>query len=64
MAAAGRSSGLVIQALRHLGHEHITPERMRLLRRTLSTDDRRDLLKDLTLAPAWMHAALKELAAA
>ena len=63
MAAAGRSSGLVIQALRYLGPDHVTPERIARLRRTLPTDDRRVLLKDLTLAPAWMHHTLKELAA-
>jgi hypothetical protein len=63
MAAAGRPSGLVIQALRHLGEEHVTPERIAQLRRTLSADDRRALLKDLTLAPTWMHRSLKELAA-
>ena len=27
MAAAGRLSGLLIQALRELGHEHVTPQR-------------------------------------
>jgi len=64
MAAAGRSSGLVIQALRYLGSKHITPERVAKLRRTLPANDRRVLLKDLTLAPAWMHQTLKELAAA
>ena len=63
MAAAGRPSGLVIQAFRHLGPEHVTPERIARLRRTLPADDRRSLLKDLTLAPEWMHRRLKELAA-
>jgi hypothetical protein len=63
MAAAGRSSGLVIQALRYLGPEHITPERITLLERALPADDRRALLKDLALAPTWMHRTLKELAA-
>lgn len=63
MAAAGRSSGLVIQALRYLGEEHVTPERIAQLQRTLSADDRRALLKDLTLAPVWMHQFLKEIAA-
>lgn len=63
MAAAGRSSGLVIQALRYLGSEHVTPERIARLRRILPADDRCALLKDLTLAPTWMHRALKELAA-
>lgn len=62
MAAAGRPSGLVIQAFRHLGPEHITAERIARLRRTLPADDRRSLLKDLTLAPEWMHRPLKELA--
>ena len=63
MAATGRPSGLVIQAFRHLGPEHITPERIARLRSTLPADDRRALLKDLTLAPEWMHRPLKELAA-
>ena len=63
MAAAGRLSGLVIQAFRHLGPQHITPERIARLRRTLSAQDRLALLKDLALAPAWMHRSLKELAA-
>jgi hypothetical protein len=63
MAAAGRPSGLVIQAFRHLGPEHVTPERIARLRRTLPADDRRALLRDLTLAPEWMHRQLKELAA-
>jgi hypothetical protein len=49
MAAAGRLSGLLIQALRELGEEHVTPER-------------RELLKDLRLAPAWMHPIFRELA--
>ena len=62
MAAAGRPSGLVIQAFRHLGPEHITPERIARLRRTLPVDDRSSLLKDLTLAPEWMHRPLKEIA--
>jgi hypothetical protein len=63
MAAAGRPSGLVIQALRYLGPEHVTAERIARLRRTLPAGDRRAVLEDLALAPAWMHRALKELAA-
>src|SRR3984957_11405590 len=51
-AAAGRLSGLLIQALRELGNEHITAERRAHLKRTLPADKRRDLLKDLRLAPA------------
>lgn len=62
MATAGRLSGLLIQALRELGKEHVTPERREHLKRTLSADKRRELIKDLKLAPAWMHAIFRELA--
>jgi hypothetical protein len=53
----------VIQAFRHLGQAHVTPERIATLRRTLPADNRRALLKDLALAPEWMHRPLKALAA-
>jgi hypothetical protein len=62
MAAAGRLSGLLIQAFRELGKDHITPERIAHLKRTLPASERRDLLKDLKLAPAWMHPIFRELA--
>src|SRR5580692_1322120 len=62
MAAAGRLSGLIIQALRDLGEEHVTPARRAHLKRTLPADKRRELVKDLRLAPAWMHAIFRELA--
>ncbi|MBX9791375.1 MAG: hypothetical protein K2Y37_20840 [Pirellulales bacterium] len=62
MAAAGRLSGLLIQAFRALGKEHITPARINHLKRTLPADKRRELLKDLKLAPAWMHPIFRELA--
>jgi hypothetical protein len=62
MAAAGRLSGLLMQALRHLGKEHITPARVDHLKRTLPAKERQGLLKDLRLAPAWMHPLFRELA--
>ena len=62
MAAAGRVSGLVIQALRELGEMHITRARIDHLKRTLPAAKRRELLNDLQLAPAWMHSILRELA--
>jgi len=64
VAAAGRLSGLLMQAFRHLGKEHITRERLDHLKRTVPTAERRRLLKDLRLAPAWMHPLLRELAEA
>jgi hypothetical protein len=62
MAAAGRLSGLLIQALRELGQEHVTPARREHLKRTLPADKRKELVKDLALAPAWMHPIFRELA--
>jgi hypothetical protein len=64
MAAAGRLSGLLMQAFRHLGKEHITRERMEHLKRTLPAKERQQLLKDLPLAPGWMHPLFRELAEA
>ena len=63
MAAAGRTSGLVIQALRSLGPEHVTPQRFEKLRRSVPADERRTLLDDLSLAPGWMQPTLRALAA-
>jgi hypothetical protein len=62
MAAAGRLSGLVIQAFRELGKEHITPSRINQLKRMLPADKRRELLKDIRLAPTWMHPVFRALA--
>ncbi len=62
MEAAGRLSGLLIQAFRELGREHVTPARIAHLKRTIPVDERRGLLKDLRLAPAWMHSIFRELA--
>src|SRR5712671_4839137 len=42
MAAAGRLSGLLIQALRELGEDHITPARRQHLKRTLPAQERRE----------------------
>jgi len=62
MAAAGRLSGLLMQAFRHLGQEHITARRVAHLKRTLPAKERKQLVKDLPLAPTWMHPFFRELA--
>ncbi len=63
MAAAGRTSGTVLAALRYLGKEHITPERITHLRKTLSAEDRKRLLADLPTAPSWLHCYIRAIAA-
>ncbi|MBC7380460.1 MAG: hypothetical protein H7346_23920 [Burkholderiaceae bacterium] len=62
MAAAGRLSGLLIQAFRSLGPVHVTPRRIAQLRKRLPAAQRQDVLKDLALAPEWMHKHLREIA--
>jgi hypothetical protein len=62
MAGAGRISGLVIAALRDLGQPHITRQRVAHLRKLLPAPERARLLKDLALAPAWMHPFIRFIA--
>ena len=62
LRAHDRMSGLVIQALRYLGKTHVTADRVKQLRQLLSPKDRRQLLKDLPLAPVWMHSHLRAIA--
>lgn len=62
MATAGSVSGLVIQALRYLGKAHVNGDTVRKLGRKLSADDRKRLLKDLSFAPAWVAAIMRQLA--
>lgn len=62
MATAGRLSGLLIQAFRSLGQDHVTATRIAKLKKTIPLPERRKLLKDLALAPAWMHPIFRDLA--
>jgi hypothetical protein len=61
MATAGRVSGLVIQALRHLGKDHVDERVISILRRQIRPEDRAVIRKDLIHAPAWISAALRPL---
>jgi hypothetical protein len=56
-------SHLVFAALRSVGKAQIDEARIAHLKKTLSRDDRAQLLKDLPLAPAWMHPHLRFIAA-
>lgn len=61
MAMAGRLSGLLVQALRELGKEHVTSKRLAHLKRTIPLNERQALLKDIRFTPEWMHSIFKEL---
>jgi|ERR1017187_6505883 hypothetical protein len=62
MATAGKSSGLVIQALRHLGQRHMDDSLIVHLRTRLTDDDKKQLLKDLTYASAWVADVMRQVA--
>jgi len=61
MATAGRKSGTVIQALRHVGQRHVDAKVVSILDRQLSPADRAQLRKDLRYAPAWVADLLRPL---
>ena len=62
MATAGRVSGLIIQAFRFLGKQHIDDKVITHLRRTLSDDDKKRLMKDLRYAPGWIAEHMRAIA--
>lgn len=62
VTAAAESSNLVFAALRGLGKQHVTLARVAHLRKLLPAKERAQLLKDLPLAPAWMHPFLRHIA--
>ncbi|ABK15918.1 DUF6088 family protein [Syntrophobacter fumaroxidans] len=62
MATAGRVSGLVIQALRQLGQRRVDASVVKRLRDQLSTQDKKQLLRDLRYAPAWIADKMRLIA--
>lgn len=61
MATAGRKSGTLIQALRHLGQGQVDDRVLATLRRQIADADRPTLRKDLRHAPAWIADLLRPL---
>lgn len=62
MATAGRISGLVIQALRHLGQKSVDEQIIAQLDRRLDVLARAQLMKDICYAPAWIADIFRDLA--
>jgi hypothetical protein len=63
MATAGRVSGLVTEALRELGPDHVDQAAVDMLRKRLDQSAKRRLLRDLPFAPAWVAAVMRKIAA-
>jgi hypothetical protein len=62
MATAGKISGLVIQALRHIGQDQVDDRVIRQLDHRLDDDARKQLMKDIRYAPAWIAEIFRQLA--
>ena len=55
-------SRLIVQALKSLGHEHVTPEVILSIREWLAPNLRARVLADTETAPGWVYAALRQIA--
>jgi hypothetical protein len=58
-----RESGLIVQALKSLGQEHITPDVIATLRRRVPENLRSKILLDTRTATGWVHAVIQRIVA-
>jgi predicted transcriptional regulator of viral defense system len=58
MAMAGKISGLVVQALKYLGQEHIDDKKINIIKQKLSDTDKKILQTDARLAPVWISTII------
>jgi len=61
MATAGRMSGLVIQALRHIGQNYVDQAIIGRLKIKLTNEDKLCLMKDIRYAPVWIGDIFRQL---
>jgi hypothetical protein len=61
MITAGRISGLVFQALRHIGRANVTDHTKMTLAQRLNEVDRQKILQDVQYAPGWISAVVRDL---
>jgi hypothetical protein len=61
LATEGKTSGTLIQALRHIGKKQITRRHIEHLRRTLDDNAKSQLKKDFIYSPYWMHPIITEI---
>ncbi len=61
MAASGKTSGSVIQALRHLGKKQVSKNQIEYLKKALNNTVKTQLKKDRNYAPNWMHPVIENI---
>ncbi len=54
-------SGIIVQALRSLGQDHITPDVIARTRRWLEPGKRRRVMKETTTVSNWIYKAIREI---
>ena len=64
LATAGRVSGTVAQALRFLRRSQVDDRVIATLRARLSSEDKRQLIQDIPLVPAWIGEVFRKVAEA
>lgn len=62
MKLHNRMSGLVVQALRHLGKKHVGQEQIITLRSKLTSEQRSELALDAKWAPTWIAKVMRAVA--
>jgi hypothetical protein len=63
MQLAGKISGIVFEALREIGKEHIDQQHIHTLQQELTSEQKGKTLSALREAPAWMHPHIREISA-
>jgi hypothetical protein len=61
LLGAGQPAGLVIQALRHLGANGVTPPILERLRSSLDANTKAELLTHLPHLPAWLRPHVEQI---
>jgi hypothetical protein len=59
VAAVGKISQLVIQALRSIGKERVTADEIKIIQQVLRKEEQSKLEHDIRLAPAWIREIMK-----
>jgi len=62
MDVSGRMAPLILQALRHIGRDGVSPKVVHRLRSTLPHKEKAELKRNLHHAAAWMVPVIKEIA--
>ena len=61
MASAGKISGLIIQALRHIGRLHVDEKIIDAIQRRLNDKDKKVLRRDQRFAPDWVKKIIERI---